>query len=58
MSPNEPPDEEEEIDEEQLADYCAMLDKLGNFPVSLCGSRQLLTFLLITIVVMLLCALS
>ena len=26
-------DDDEEIDEEQLADYCAMLDKLGNFPV-------------------------
>lgn len=27
-------EEEEEIDEEQVADYCAMLDRLGNFPVS------------------------
>ena len=26
-------DDDEEIDEEQLADYCTMLDKLGNFPV-------------------------
>jgi hypothetical protein len=36
MSPYPEHDEEdeEEIDEEQLADYCAMLDKLGNFPVS------------------------
>mmetsp|Transcript_31695 Transcript_31695/g.66650 ORF Transcript_31695/g.66650 Transcript_31695/m.66650 type:complete len:546 (-) Transcript_31695:423-2060(-) len=25
-------EEEEEIDEEQVEDYCAMLDKLGNFP--------------------------
>ena len=25
-------DEEEEIDEEQVEDYCAMLDRLGNFP--------------------------
>ena len=29
-------EDEEEIDEEQLADYCSMLDKLGNFPVSPC----------------------
>jgi hypothetical protein len=26
-------EEDEEIDEEQVADYCAMLDKLGSFPV-------------------------
>ena len=26
------PAEEEEIDEEQVDDYCAMLDRLGNFP--------------------------
>ena len=25
-------EEEEEIDEEQVEDYCAMLDRLGNFP--------------------------
>lgn len=25
-------EEEEEIDEEQVDDYCAMLDRLGNFP--------------------------
>jgi pre-mRNA cleavage complex 2 protein Pcf11 len=25
-------DDEEEIDEEQVEDYCAMLDRLGNFP--------------------------
>jgi hypothetical protein len=31
-------DEEDEIDEEQVADYCAMLDNLGEFPVSPSGS--------------------
>ncbi|KAL7548196.1 hypothetical protein ACHAWF_011488 [Thalassiosira exigua] len=30
--PNLDDEEQEEIDEEQVVDYCAMLDRLGNFP--------------------------
>ena len=33
MSSNHEDEEDDEIDEDQLADYCTMLDKLGNFPV-------------------------